>query len=190
MKAELYYRVLRELTRNIVVADKSGRSIGTQAGFDKAIMMIKKCAKSGGKLIFIGNGASAAISSHMSADFWKNGKIKAVAFNDIALLTAVSNDYGYPFVFEKPVKMFAQKKDLIFAISSSGRSENILRAVKAARLLGASVITLSGFHKANPLRKMGSINFYIPAGEYGLVEVLHHSICHCLLDSIVSGRKG
>jgi len=193
MKIDAYYQVLRQLTQEIAVTDKSGKKLNLQLGFEKSIRLINVCAKLGRKLIFIGNGASASISSHMAADFWKNAKIKAMSFNDAALLTCISNDFGYPFVFEKPISVFADAGDILFAISSSGESENILRAVRMARNKNVLVISLSGFKENNPLRKLGNLNFYVSSKKYGHVEVIHHSICHCLLDAIVcviaKGRK-
>lgn len=181
-----YYSNLCDLTRKIAVTDKVGRSLNIQSGFEKSTSILLKCAKRGNKLIFIGNGASASISSHMAADFWKNGRIKALSFNDAALLTCVSNDFGYDQVFKKPVEMFAEARDILVAISSSGKSENILAAVRMARTKKCGVITLSGFNKDNLLRYSGDINFYVPFSSYGHVEVIHHSICHCMLDTIVS----
>jgi D-sedoheptulose 7-phosphate isomerase len=139
--------------------------------------------------MFIGNGASAAISSHMAADFSKNGNMRAMAFNDAPLLTAVSNDLGYQYVFERPLTMFADEGDVLFAISSSGRSENILRGVQVARAKGCMIITLSGFETDNPLCTLGEMNFYVPSLNYGPVEVIHHSICHSILDVIMLTRS-
>ena len=144
----------------------------------------------GGKVMFIGNGASAAIASHMSTDYWKNGRMRATAFNDGAQLTCMGNDYGYACVFEKPVEMFADPGDTLVAISSSGRSENILRGGAAALAKGCRVITLSGFSPENPLRARGAVNFFVPCEAYGPVEVLHHAICHAILDTLVEAREG
>jgi D-sedoheptulose 7-phosphate isomerase len=144
--------------------------------------LIRYQDKEGRKLIFIGNGGSAAICSHMATDFWKTGGIKAVAFNDSSLLTCIGNDYGYEHVFAKPISMFADAGDVLMAISSSGQSPNILNGVKAARKKNCHVITFSGFLPHSPLRSLGDLNYYVPAEAYGPVEVLHHSICHCILD--------
>ena len=76
--------------------------------------------------------------------------------------------------------------DALIAISSSGKSENILRGVDVAQSKGCSVITLSGFDKSNPLRSKGIYNFYVPANDYGPVEITHQYICHCILDTIMS----
>lgn len=162
--------------------------MGLQAGVERMIRSAAKCSKVGGKLIFIGNGASASISSHMAVDFSKHAGIKAIAFNDPALLTCMSNDYGYEQVFAKPIEMVSEKGDILIAISSSGASANILRAVEAARLKGIKVVTLTGFSRDNPLRKSGDINFYAPADKYSHVEIVHHSICHYILDIIADEK--
>ena len=86
--------------------------------------------------------------------------------------------------------MYADKDDIVCAISSSGRSENILRGVRAAQNQGCQIISLSGFDPDNPLRAMGHMNFYVPVHSYGPVEVIHHSICHCILDAIMKVRHG
>ena len=85
-------------------------------------------------------------------------------------------------MFAKQLEMHARQGDLLVAISSSGSSENILRAVGTARERGCAVITLSGFSPNNPLRQMGDLNLYVPSGEYGFVEVTHLSLCHAMLD--------
>ncbi|MBF0319214.1 MAG: SIS domain-containing protein [Nitrospirae bacterium] len=190
--AEKYHKTLLSCSNAIRVTRgaHTHETIGFFSGIETACTLIVQQAESGGKLMFIGNGASAAISSHMSTDFWKNGRIRAVAFNDPALLTCMGNDYGYRHVFEKPVEMFADAGDILIAISSSGRSENILLAVAAAIKKGCKVITLSGFDADNPLSSLGDCNFYVPANTYGPVEVLHHFICHCILDSIMKVRNG
>ena len=147
-------------------------------------------AEANKKLIFIGNGASASISSHMSTDYWKNGGIRAIAFNDSSLLTCISNDYGYKHVFEKPIEMFADTGDILIAISSSGKSENILNGVKAARVKNCHIITCSGFETNNPLRNLGDLNFFVPSKDYGPVEILHLSILHCIVDCIIELKSG
>lgn len=180
--AEKYYKTLLGLIDSIQVSNKKGEALDFYQGIECVGNIIISKIGTDRKLIFIGNGASAAISSHMATDFWKNGGIRAIAFNDSSLLTCISNDYGTEFLFEKPIEMFADPGDILMAISSSGRSANILKGVQAAQKKGCRVITLSGFKAENPLRSMGDFNFYVPAEKYGPVEILHHSICHCILD--------
>ena len=66
----------------------------------------------------------------------------------------------------------------------------MLLGVKAAGLKGCRTITLSGFDENNPLSSMGEFNFYVPSKSYGPVEVIHHSICHCIIDTIMKGKSG
>jgi len=188
--AEDYYNDLTELTRCIRVTDKEVVKIEFPLGIEKVGNLILSQAGSGNKLMFIGNGASAAISSHMSTDFWKTCGIRAIAFNDSSLLTCLGNDFGYEYIFEKSIEMFADPGDILIAISSSGKSENILRGVNSAKSKECSVITLSGFKDDNPLSSAGDFNFYVPAQEYGPVEVIHHSICHCILNAISNEKDG
>lgn len=166
----------------VSATDAKTRPVSVMLAADWLVRAIKGMSRNGGKLIFVGNGGSASIASHMAVDFWKNGGIRAVAFNDASLLTCLGNDYGYEHVFAKPVEMFGTNDDILIAISSSGRSKNILRAVNAARRKKAKVITMSGFSPSNPLRKQGDINFYVPSYAYGTVEAAHLLICHSLVD--------
>jgi D-sedoheptulose 7-phosphate isomerase len=180
-----YFQNLKDIFDIVVTTGMDAKSYQLDEAIDITIDLIIKQAALGKKLLFIGNGASASISSHMAADFWKNANIKATAFNDAALLTCVANDFGYNHVFEKPLEMFANKGDILFAISSSGKSENIIKGVLMAKSKKCHIITLSGFDTDNPLRSLGDINFYVPHSAYGPVEVIHHSICHCMLDTII-----
>jgi D-sedoheptulose 7-phosphate isomerase len=180
-----YFDALETCLRDIQVTDQKCDVLGADDGIERAARLIETQSSAGGKIIFIGNGASAAISSHQATDYWKNGRMRAIAFNDAALLTCVSNDFCYEDVFEKPIEMFADKGDVLVSISSSGQSENILRGVEAAKKRGCEVLTLSGFAADNPLRGKGSLNFYVSSDSYGHVEVVHHAICHCILDTIM-----
>ena len=191
MKSDIKHSraTLKKLLDSIVATDGLGAPFSFEKALEDVISLILTETQLGGKLLFIGNGGSAAIASHMATDFWKNAGIKALAFNDSVLLTCVSNDHGYPYVFEKAIEMFADPKDILVAISSSGKSENILRGTLLAKERGLSVITLSGFEAENPLRQTGGINFYVPVSHYGFVEVIHHSICHCWIDVIIKNKS-
>lgn len=181
-------RMLKGLLGKVAATTSRGITLQCDEAIARTIDMIISRSTAGGKLIFIGNGASASIASHMATDFWKNLNIRALAFNDPTLLTCIGNDYGFEHVFEKPIKMFADSGDILIAISSSGKSKNILLGVKSAREKGAQVITFSGFKADNPLRQTGDINFYVPHSSYGHVEVTHLSLCHCIADIIKDNK--
>jgi D-sedoheptulose 7-phosphate isomerase len=136
----------------------------------------------GNKLMFIGNGGSAGITSHLATDFSKNGGLRATAFNDGAVLTCLGNDFGYEHVFAKQIEWHGRPGDLLLAISSSGRSANILNGARAARECGCEVVTMSGFGDDNPLRMAGDVNFYVRSSFYGFVEVAHLALLHAILD--------
>ncbi len=184
-----FYDHLKEAMSSIAVTRGSREPMSLEEGIEAAVQMVTDPEKANSRIFFIGNGASAAIASHMAADYTKAGGLKAHAFNDAALLTCIGNDFGYQHVFEKPVEMLADPGDLLFAISSSGNSVNIHNGIKAAREKQCTVITFSGFKEENPLRTLGDLNFYVPSDNYGMVEILHHSICHCILDMICENKK-
>ncbi|MBI3793710.1 MAG: SIS domain-containing protein [Nitrospinae bacterium] len=185
-----YFNNLKKAMDSMSASRGAERLDSLHDGIAEACGLVVAQTNAGKKLMFIGNGASASISSHMSTDFWKNGGMRAVAFNDSSVLTCIGNDYGFKHLFEKPIEMFAEEGDVLVAISSSGKSENIIRGVDAARAKKCKVITLSGFVKDNPLSKLGDVNFYVPDSAYGPVEILHTAICHCILDVILAARNG
>ncbi len=189
MKKASYLGTLGKILLQVKV--NSGKD--KQISFDSAILkitdLILNRINEGNKVILIGNGGSASIASHIATDLLKNAQIPAMTFNDSALITCLSNDLGYETVFEKPIEAFSAKGDILFAISSSGKSKNILNAVKKAAAKGCFLITLSGFDNKNPLRKMGGINFYLPSFSYGYVEIAHLAICHCIADILIEKRK-
>jgi D-sedoheptulose 7-phosphate isomerase len=184
-----YFEHLMKMMKSISVTTGSGEMMKFEEGVQAICNLILSQSIKGNKLMFVGNGASASIASHMSTDYWKNGGIRAIAFNDSSLLTCISNDYGYKHVFEKPIEMFADEGDILMAVSSSGKSENILRGVQAARNRDCKVVTFSGFKDENPLRSTGDFNFFVPSIGYGPVEITHLSICHCIIDVIIEHRE-
>jgi len=137
--------------------------------------------RNGGKLIFVGNGGSAAIASHMAVDYTKNGGIRSMALNDAPTLTCLANDFGYENVFAKQLEYYATSKDVVVIVSSSGKSENIIRAAKYCSVLQCKLVTLSGMNPNNYLRRLGDLNFYVPAADYGLVELSHLCILHAVV---------
>ena len=171
----------KKVLDDIELQDSGGRSLGIPDVIHEiAVLLSQKPSQP--RVYFIGNGGSAAIASHKCANFIKYFGIPAHCFNDGPLLTCFSNDYGYKEAFERLIKIFVQPGDILFAISSSGASLNILRGTQAARELKALVVTLSGFETLNPLRKLGDYNFYVPSNSYRYVESAHLHILDYLVD--------
>lgn len=149
-----------------------------------AVMGLARHARNRNRVFFVGNGGSSAIASHMAIDWQNTGRFAAMCFNDASALTCIGNDYGIRFVFDFQVMRHILPGDLLFVISSSGKSPNVVEVAKnAARV--TDVVTLSGFDPDNALRKLGKVNFYVPSKSYGTVEVAHLAILHALLDELV-----
>ncbi|MBK5286025.1 MAG: SIS domain-containing protein [Bacteroidia bacterium] len=180
---EKYFTGFANAIENIVVTDSKNMPVDFTSSIEKINALLLSLQSNNKKVVMIGNGGSAGICSHQAVDYWKNGNIKAVTFNDSSLLTCISNDFSYAEVFSKPIEMFAEEGDMVYCISSSGKSVNILNAAKAAKEKKCDIITFSGFDDKNPLRQEGVFNFYIPNYSYGMVEILHLFIIHAILDA-------
>lgn len=133
-----------------------------------------------GTIYLIGNGGSAAIVSHVANDLVK-ARISAFALTDPAILTCLSNDYGYDYVFQKQLSAHSINTTLV-AVSSSGKSKNILNAVNYAMDMGMNVITFTGFEPTNAVRKAGNINYWVPSHNYGVVECAHLCMLHAIVN--------
>ena len=143
-------------------------------------------SRNGRKVILVGNGGSAAMASHVAVDLTKNAGIRAINFNEADLITCFANDYGYEQWMAKAVERYGDAGDVLIAISSSGRSTNVLNACAAARRLRfTGVITCSGLSPENPLRQQGDENFWVDSRAYNLVEMVHHFWLLALVDLII-----
>jgi D-sedoheptulose 7-phosphate isomerase len=135
--------------------------------------LAKHVKKSGKKLMFAGNGASAAIAAHGAVDFTKQGGVRAVTFNEADLITCFANDYGYDRWMEKSVEFYGDEGDVVVLISVSGTSPSVVEAAKYAKRNGMKVVTFSGKTPDNDLRKLGDINFWVDSAAYNIVECIH-----------------
>jgi D-sedoheptulose 7-phosphate isomerase len=177
-----YIQALADCLVNMVVTDAQGTSLPLNIASPQAVDILLRAGATG-KIMVIGNGGSAAIASHVHNDLCKGVGIKALVFSEPPLLTALTNDLSYAEAFERQVQMWATSNDLLLAISSSGQSENILRAVRKASEQRCPTITFTGFLSTNPLRQMGLLNFYVQSNVYGHVELSHATLLHYLTDT-------
>jgi len=177
-----YLRQFADLTSRTTAIDGNHEAVCLESCVAGMGESCRAAHDAGGKVMFIGNGGSAGVCSHMAIDFSKNGGIRSVVFTDGSALTCLSNDFGFENVFSEQVALHGKAGDVLIAVSSSGRSANILKAAEVARQVGISLFTFSGFDADNPLRRMGEYNLHIPSHEYGMVEVGHQLILHAVLD--------
>ena len=156
----------------------------------KAMKILQATYENDGKIFLIGNGGSAAIASHFTNDlnktvFGYKGDKKVKRFQAICLadntsaLTSWANDVGYESVFAEQLKNFAQEKDTLFAISSSGNSLNIIRATQAAKNLNMAIIGMVGFD-GGKLLSLADAKIHVPSMNYAVVESAHDDICHLI----------
>jgi D-sedoheptulose 7-phosphate isomerase len=173
-------RQFQTLVEKTKFADHDGNSLDCENGIQENLGMLKNLRDRGGNLFLVGNGGSAGVVSHILTDFINVNKLNARTLHESSLLSCMSNDYGYENSFSEPLSTLAREKDLLIAVSSSGRSPNIHNAVKSVKKAGGEAITLSGFGDDNPLRSMGDLNVWLDSTSYGLVEIGHLFYLHCL----------
>ncbi len=141
----------------------------------------------GGRIFFLGNGGSAATASHFANDLLAGMRLrddqkpfKAIALTDnVALMTAIANDEGYVEVFKKQLEVLMEKKDVVVAISASGNSPNLIRAIEYANSRGNRTVGLVGFD-GGKIKQICSHTVLVPTekGEYGPVEDVHMILDH------------
>ena len=160
----------------------------------KNIKLIEKIAKAfcstlknGGKIIFCGNGGSAADSQHLAAEFVGRFKkerrpIPALSLTtNTSTLTAISNDYSFKRIFSRQVQALGRKGDLLIGISTSGNAENVILAVKAAKKMGIRTIALTG-KNGGKLAKLSDISFIVPSNNTARIQEAHILIGHILAE--------
>ena len=156
---------------------------------EKSINYIKNSINSGGKIIFFGNGGSASDSQHLCAEFvgrYKKDRspLAAISLNtDTSILTAVANDMGYEKVFERQVEALAKKEDVIFAISTSGSSKNVINAVVAGKKKGIKIIALTG-KKDSELSNLSDVSIKVPSDKVNHIQEMHIIIGHFICEII------
>jgi D-sedoheptulose 7-phosphate isomerase len=143
----------------------------------------------GRKIMLAGNGASASTASHLATDFSKQGRVRAMAFNDASLITALSNDCGYENWIAKALDFYADKSDVLILISSSGKSPNVVKAAHRAKELGIYVAAFTGFAEDNPLGAVADINFWVDSRSYNIVECTHMIWLTAVVDLLIGASE-
>lgn len=154
---------------------------------DKISQEVVKTLKRGGKILFCGNGGSAADSQHLAAEFVGRFKKERKAISALSLttntsiLTAISNDYSFKNIFSRQVQALGKKGDLLIGISTSGNAENVILAVKAAKKIGIKTVGLSG-KDGGKLAKISDISFVVPSDDTARIQEAHILIGHILAE--------
>jgi D-sedoheptulose 7-phosphate isomerase len=185
---------MTEAGRFAVMMEKSAalkQRIARELG-DAVVAVVHACERSlrgGGKLLFCGNGGSAADSQHLATEMLirlrgsvERPSIAALALTlDPAMLTACGNDYGYERVFERPLRGIGRAGDLLFGITTSGRSPSVVRALAAAREMGIVTVGLLG-GTGEPARALCDHVLAVPDNETARVQECHIALGHAVLE--------
>jgi D-sedoheptulose 7-phosphate isomerase len=148
--------------------------------------------RAGRKVLVAGNGGSAAEAQHFAAELVGRFKRERAPYAvlaltaDTAILTAIANDYGYADVFARQVRAFGRPGDLLLAFSTSGESENLVRAAAAAVTLGVTVIAITG-RQASRLQRAADLTVRVPLDDTAAVQEIHMLVTHLLCD-VVEGE--
>ncbi len=135
------------------------------------------------KFIYVfGNGGSSSIANHFGSDLIKQLNLKNINFNNDNLLTCFANDFGWDNWISNCIKRFIKKDDLIFLISSSGNSQNMINAAKVAKSKKAIIVTLTGFNGNNKLSKLGHMNLIANSKNFNIIENTHQIWLLLLID--------
>lgn len=164
----------------------------------KATQLIKNSLANGGKLLLMGNGGSAGDAQHIAAELVGRFKKERKALPAIALttnsstLTALGNDYEYAVIFARQVEAFVRKGDVVVGITTSGNSENVVRALKLANEMGASTIGLLG-NQGGKAKDVVTVAIVVPSNDTARIQEVHitigHIICEILEQELAQEKK-
>lgn len=156
---------------------------------DKVIQLLVDVFKAGKKLLICGNGGSAADSQHIAAEFIgrfqkERGALPAIALStDTSILTSLSNDYNFDIVFSRQIEALGQAGDVLLGISTSGNSQNVVKAVEAAKQKGMIVIVLTG-EGGGKLGEIADVCIAVPSKVTARIQESHITIVHAVCELV------
>lgn len=166
----------------------------TVENISRAAEICAKCIASGGKIITCGNGGSLCDATHMAEELTgrfrgNRTSLPAISINDPAYITCTGNDFSFDDIFSRYVESLGQQSDVLVAISTSGKSENIIRAARTAREKGLHVIALTS-KTANPLIDLADVAVCAPPAPHSdRIQEIHIKVIHILIEAIEAQLK-
>ncbi len=187
---------LAERVRQAILASADvKRRFAEQAAAEvaRAVELVARCLRGGGKVLLCGNGGSAAEAQHIAGELVGRFKRERRAFaaaaltTDTSILTALGNDYGFETIFARQVEGLGAKGDVLFAYSTSGNAPNVLKAIEVARGLGISVIGFSGA-TGGKMAAVCDICIKVPSDDTPTIQECHtaagHTICRLVEEAL------
>jgi D-sedoheptulose 7-phosphate isomerase len=197
MNAEDNDDVAAHFRRSLLALEAAAADQALHATIRQISSLIEQSLRGGAKLLIVGNGGSAADAQHIAAEFlsrfrFDRNPLPAIALTtDSSALTAIGNDYGFDQVFERQVRGIGRRGDVLLAISTSGRSANILRALEAARQSTIATVGFTGLHDS-PMRALCDLCLVAPIAETALIQQIHivaaHAICGMVERAMFAGQ--
>jgi D-sedoheptulose 7-phosphate isomerase len=198
MASALKQRIVVEFDKTVSLLQQMSRDDALHDQILRALDISVQALKRGNKLLFAGNGGSAADAQHWAGElvsrfYYDRPGLPGIALTtDTSILTAIGNDYGYDYVFARQVEALGQQGDVLYAISTSGNSRNIVRAIEAARAKGMQVIGFTG-QGGGQMAELCDLCFRVPSGETPRIqeghEALGHMLC-ALIEAEMFPRRG
>ncbi|MBL8256973.1 MAG: D-sedoheptulose 7-phosphate isomerase [Pseudoxanthomonas mexicana] len=181
-----------EFSKTLANFNRMAVDEGLKESIARAVEMCLASLRADGKILFAGNGGSAADAQHWAGElvsrfYYDRPGLPAIALTtDTSILTAIGNDYGYDYTFARQVEALGRRGDVLVVISTSGNSPNILRAAQAAKDRGVSVIGFTG-QSGGKLAPLSDLCFCIPSDETPRIQEGHEFIGHLLCALIEAG---
>lgn len=185
--SEIFHKNVQDLITALQAIDPA-----VHARADEAIAATSKALQNGGRVLACGNGGSAATVSHIANDMvchmknWKRRGYRVLSLCDsTAVLTSLTNDYGFEEVFSKQVDTFGEAGDVLWAFSSSGNSKNVIAAMQLAKKMGICTVAFTG-KKGGAMKEIADIWLPVESDETMRVEELHMVYAHCIAETVES----
>jgi D-sedoheptulose 7-phosphate isomerase len=185
MESELNSAIRAEFQASISLLQRMSQDPGLEACIVRAVEISSNALRQGNKLLFAGNGGSAADAQHWAGElvsrfnFDRPGLPAIALTTDTSILTAIGNDYGYDYVFARQVEALGRPGDVVFLLSTSGRSANVLRAVEAARKLQMGVIGFTG-ELGGDFAAACDVGFVVPSAATPKIQEGHEFLGHLI----------
>ena len=195
MANTLRARISAEFDKSVSLLQQMSRDAALHDLILRAVALSVQVLKGGNKLLFVGNGGSAADAQHWAGElvsrfyFDRPGLAGIALTTDTSILTAIGNDYGYDYVFARQIEALGRNGDLLFALSTSGNSKNIVRAIEAARAGGIGVVGFTG-QGGGAMAELCDICFRVPSGETPKIQEGHEFLGHLICGLIESEMFG
>lgn len=188
-------RIAAHFQSSLTGLTKAAQSTDLLATTHTIARAVADALKAGHKLLLIGNGGSAADAQHIAAEIVGRYKQERPGWAAIALttdtsaLTAIANDYGFEQIFARQVQGLARRGDVLFALTTSGRSPNILAALRTAREMGVTTVGFTG-GKGESLRTSCDHLFVSPSDDTPVIQQIHMTALHAICDDVEQALSG